>query len=97
MLKHIKSAIFTFLSLGCFGQSPVDGFYKGKGHYEAVVGAGFSLNGKFYAGTDKVSLTRNVVYSNLFLAAGITDKFDVYANIPYVSVNGESDLQDGSI
>lgn len=90
-------AIFTLLSLGCFGQSPVDGFFKGKGQYNAVVGGGFSLNGKFFAGTDKVTLTRNVIYTNLFLAAGITNRLDVYANIPYVAVNGEGDLQDGSI
>ncbi len=97
MRKHFHSAIFTFLSLGCFGQSPVDGFFKGKGHYEAVVGGGFSLNGNFYAGTDKVALTRKGIYTNLFLAAGVTGRLDVYANIPYVAVNGEGDLQDGSI
>lgn len=95
-----KISLFVFLVIYVFpgfSQSPVDGFYKGKGNYEAVIGGGFSNNGKYFAGTDKVSLTRNVSYVNLFLAAGITRNLDVYANIPFVKVNSESDFQDGSI
>jgi hypothetical protein len=94
-----KSSYIFYLSLlfttGLFAQGRVDGFFKGKGNLDVVLGGGYESNPNYFAGTDKIILQRNVTIYNAFLAYGITDKLDVNISLPYVDVNGvESDFQD---
>jgi len=85
-------------SLFVKAQGRVDGFFKGKGNLDFVLGGGYESNPNYFAGTDKVVLQRNIAIYNAFLAFGITDKFDINMSLPYVDVNGvEKGLQDYAI
>lgn len=79
-------------------QGRVDGFYKGKGNLDFAVGGGCERNPSYYAGTDKIVLTRDIVIGSAFVAYGITSKLDVNLSLPYIDVNGrEKGLQDLSV
>ena len=97
----IKFILFCLLGIYSFegiAQGRVDGFFKGKGNLDLVLGGGYESNPNYFAGTNKVALQRTVTIYNTFLAYGITDKLDVNVSLPYVDVNGvESDFQDYSI
>ena len=97
-MRILSSVIyFLFIPLFLFSQGPVDGFYRGKGNMEIGVSGGTSINKKFFAGTDLITLKRNVSYVSLFMGYGISNNFDVYAAVPYLKVNDEESLQDGSV
>ena len=102
LLTMNKINTFTLLiislPLALFSQGRVDGFFKGKGNLDLVFGGGYEANDKYFAGTTKRGLTRNVTFFNTFVAYGITDKLDVNASLPYIDVNGvENDFQDYAI
>ncbi len=88
---------FLFNILFVFAQGPVDGFNRGKGNLDIGVSGGTSLNKKFFAGTDLITLKRNVSFVSLFAGYGISDNLDVYVSVPYLKVNNEKSLQDGSV
>lgn len=99
-VKHISVLIILIglLSINGFSQGRVDGFFKGKGNLDFVLGGGYESNPTYFAGTQKVELQRNVTIYNIFLAYGITDQLDVNMSLPYVDVNGvENDFQDVAI
>lgn len=99
-MKKIKSILIllSIFPIVVFSQGRVDGFFKGKGNLDFVLGGGLEANDKYFAGTKKVGLTRTVVSYNAFLAYGITKSLDVNMSLPYVDVNGvENDFQDYAI
>ncbi len=96
-LKLTLAITFVFLTLIACSQGPVDGFYKGKGNAEIGLGAGASLNKKFFAGTDLISLKRNIIYVNLFAGIGLAENFDAYLSLPYLVIGNEKSIQDGSV
>lgn len=96
-MKIIASILFAIITTGLVAQGRVDGFFKGKGNSELVIGGGTERNNKFYAGTDKISLGRDINHVSIFAAYGITEKFDVYVSAPYIWLNDENSIQDGSV
>ena len=88
---------FLFNSFFVFAQGPVDGFYRGKGNLDFGLSGGASLNKKFFAGTDLITLERNISNLSIFAGYGIADNLDVYVSVPYLKVNDEKSLQDGSV
>ncbi|RFC54073.1 hypothetical protein [Brumimicrobium aurantiacum] len=86
-------AVFLIINVQfSFAQGRVDGFYKGKGNIELAIGGGVEFASHYFAGTDKISLSREIYYSSLTVASGITDCFDIYLNIPYVMIGNESSI-----
>ena len=98
MKRLFFAATIAILSIGTINaQGRVDGFYKGKGNLDLVLGGGAEINSKFYAGNELVNLSRTITNSNVFLAYGILEKLDVNISAPYVMVDGNGGLQDGAI
>ncbi len=99
-IKHISvlMILIGLVSINGFSQGRVDGFFKGKGNLDFVLGGGYESNTNYFAGRDKVVLQRNVTLYNSFLAYGITDQLDINMSLPYVDVNDvEKDFQDYSV
>lgn len=81
-----------------YGQGRVDGFFKGKGNLDFVIGGGFENNKNYFAGTNKIALERDIVIASTFVAYGITNRLDVNFSLPFISVNGNtSGFQDASL
>ncbi|WP_432411579.1 hypothetical protein [Rasiella sp. SM2506] len=86
--------VLLSLSISCFGQGKIDGFYKGKKKGVVVLGGGFEDSKKYLAGEKKLDLERSTYYASIFTAYGITDNLDVHLSTPYISSNNQSNLQD---
>ena len=86
-----------FFSNSAHSQGRVDGFYKGKGTTEIVLGGGAEYAKTYYAGKTKIGFTRKIYNANLFIAIGLFDKLDVYLSAPYIVVNSVRSIQDGSV
>lgn len=95
--RYFLGATLLFFTLSAYGQGKVDGFYKGKGTIEVGIGGGLQFDKVYFAGTTKINLTRNIRTAALFIGTGITDKFDLYLNIPVVSIGDVKSVQDGSV
>lgn len=89
--------ILLFNSSLNFAQGRVDGFYKGKGNIELAIGGGVEFASKYFAGTDKIGLSRTILNSSLTVSTGLVNRLDFYLNIPYVSIGDERSIQDGSL
>ena len=92
MKKIVLSAFAIAMCLGATAQ--LDGWTKGKGNTELALGATFEQGTGFYAGTEKVDLTRTKIVATVFAVRGITDNLDVILNVPYVNISGGGGLQD---
>lgn len=88
---------FVFNAFSGVCQGRVDGFYKGKGSIEVGLGGGIEFDNVYFAGTNKINLSREIRNASLFIGAGLTDKLDLYLNIPYVSIGNFQSVQDGSV
>lgn len=97
LFKTLLSLSIVFFHLICFAQGPVDGFYKGKGNAEIGLGGGASFNKKFYAGTDLITLKRNIINVSVFAGFGLTENLDISASLPYLVVNDQKSFQDASV
>jgi len=94
-MKQLIGLSCLFLCNLAIGQGRVDGFSKGEGNLDIALGANFETNKNYFAGTNKISLARDILSANLFTAYGITNNLDVNFSVPFVSVNGvESSIQD---
>ncbi len=80
-----------------YSQGSVDGFYKGRGNIDFVLSGGVEFADKYYAGKNLIGVSRNIYNSNLFIAAGLTNDIDLNMSLPYVAINDERSIQDGSI
>ncbi|WP_107040176.1 hypothetical protein [Brumimicrobium mesophilum] len=80
-----------------FGQGRVDGFYKGKGNIELAFGGGVEFASKYFAGNDKIGLSRKIYNSSLTVSTGLFDRLDLYIHIPYVAIGDQNSIQDGSL
>lgn len=89
-------ACLAFCSLSQ-AQGRVDGFYKGKGKLDYGLGAGAELNNKFFAGEELINLSRTIISTNLFAAYGLAKNFDLNASIPFISTEGNSNIQDPAL
>jgi len=97
-MKYVLFLILLNSYFHGYSQGRVDGFYKGKGNFDAVLSGGYEHNPYYFAGRNKITLTRDIYILNTFLAYGITDKFDVNFSLPYINVNNnEKSLQDLSL
>jgi len=89
--------IFLLNSLFSFGQGRVDGFYKGKGNIELAFGGGVEFDSKYFAGYDKIDLSRKIYNASITISTGLFERLDLYLNIPYVKIGNEKSIQDGSL
>ena len=97
-MKIIATLFFSlFIVSNSFSQGKIDGFYKGKNNGTAVLGSGFEAPKSYFAGTNKIHLSRNLYYLNLYVAYGITENLDVNFSLPYLSSDEESNFQDVSL
>jgi hypothetical protein len=78
-------------------QGRVDGFYKGKGNIELALGGGAEFATHYFAGRNRIGLSRTILNTSLTIGTGLLDRLDLYLNIPYVSIGKVSSIQDGSI
>ena len=91
-------SLLLLVSTASIGQGRVDGFFKGKGNLDIALSSNFEVNPKYYAGTNLINLSRNILSVSAFAAYGITNNLDVNVSIPFVSVNGvESSIQDPAL
>ena len=97
LTKNYFLIVFLITSSSIMAQGRVDGFYKGKGNLDLVLGGGMEINDQFYAGERLVKLARTISNVNVFAAYGIGEKLDINLSAPFVSINGNGDLQDGAI
>lgn len=97
MKTIVLFSCFLLFFSEAFSQGKIDGFYRGKGNATAVVGLGFEDSKKYFAGTDKIDISRSLYYVNLYGSYGISDHLDVAISIPYLSSNKNSNLQDISL
>jgi hypothetical protein len=97
-MKLIIKLVFLFSVLNSVGQGRVDGFFKGQGNLDVVFSGGYEDNKSYFAGTNKISLGREIVIANVYLAYGITNRLDVNFSLPYISVNKNTKgIQDASL
>lgn len=97
-MKVLTALIISlFIFSNSYSQGKIDGFYKGKSNATVVLGFGFEDPKSYFAGTEKIDLSRSLYSISLFAAYGITDNLDVNASLPYLSSNKESNLQDVSL
>lgn len=97
-MKIITTLIFSlFIFSDSFSQGKIDGFYKGKNKGSVVLGFGFEDPKSYFVGTEKIDLSRNLYYLNLYASYGIADNLDVNFSLPYLSSDDESDFQDISV
>lgn len=78
-------------------QGRVDGFYKGKGNIELALGGGAEFATHYFAGNNRIGLSRTILNTSLTIGTGLLDRLDLYLNIPYVSIGEFRSVQDGSI
>ena len=78
-------------------QGRVDGFYKGKGNIELALGGGAEFASHYFAGNNRIGLSRTILNTSLTVGTGLFNRLDLYINIPYVSIGKVSSVQDGSI
>jgi len=97
MRKLIFTFSIFFVTFQVFSQGVIDGFYKGKGNASAVLGFGFEDTKSYFAGGEKIDLSRSLFYGNLYGVYGITNTLDVSVSIPYLVSDDNSDFQDISI
>ncbi len=95
-MKYVLFALMVFPMIG-MGQGMVDGFTRGKGNTDLALTFSMEMSNKYYAGTDKISVGRDKVIGSIYAAHGITNWMDIAANIPYIKLNDETGLQDGSV
>ena len=62
MRKLIIAFLLLCVTLPGFSQGVVDGFYKGKGNASAVLGFGFEDTKSYFAGREKIDLSRSLFY-----------------------------------
>jgi len=84
--------VILFFSFSAFSQGPVDGFFKGKGNLDLAISGSFQHSEKFYMGFNTIDYVRTLTSVSLFAEVGVTNNFDVIANIPFI--NGQ--FQDAS-
>ena len=90
-------ALLTFVSFTMFSQGKIDGFYRGQGNGTMVLGLGFEDSKKYFAGRNKIDLSRNLFYANLYASYGVTANFDAQISIPYMISDDNKNFQDISM
>ena len=75
----------------------LDGWTKGKGNTDMAFSTTFEQGTGFYAGTEKIDLTRTKLVASIFAARGITKDLDLILSVPYVNISGSGGLQDLSV
>ncbi len=89
--------LLLFFPITVVSQGKIDGFYRGQGNGTMVLGLGFEDSKKYFAGRDKIDLSRNLYYANLYGAYGITNNFDAQISIPYLTSDDNRSFQDISV
>ncbi|HAE31991.1 MAG TPA: hypothetical protein DCF89_12810 [Flavobacteriales bacterium] len=93
---YISILLIIMFAKSTLSQGRTDGFFKGKGNTEIVLGGGAEFAKWYYAGNNRIFVPRTIYNANLFIAAGLFNKVDLYLSAPYVSINGAGSIQDGS-
>jgi hypothetical protein len=96
---RISKAFVTLaiMGLGTTVSAQVDGFNKGKGNMDLVGSLSYGQGLAYYLAEGTAPITRAGVAFSLFAARGITEDLDVQLNVPFISINGSSGLQDGQL
>ena len=93
----IVLVFFNLYTTEGFSQNKIDGFYKGQGNMDFVLGGGIEGAANYFAGYELVGLGRLISNVNFFYAVGATDWFDINLSVPFVMISSSYGLQDGSL
>lgn len=88
----------TLLPISGAAQGPLDGYMKGAGHLDIAPSFSFMRASRFDGGSGQrydEGYRGNLLA--LFAEYGVTDRFDLVANIPYIFTSGQQGLQDGGL
>jgi len=86
-----------FISLNVFSQGKIDGFYRGQGNLTTVLGVGAENFNNYFAGKNKIDLSREGKYINLFASYGLSENLDAQVSLPYIENDRNKDFQDLSL
>jgi hypothetical protein len=101
-MKTVLFILALTTSAFSYSQGLIDGYFKGKGNIDIAASSFFQTAKSYFAGFTEVSLseppfsgdgTREFNSFGLFAEYGITDKWDVIVNAPFI--NGS--FQDGGV
>lgn len=96
-MKAILLSTLLVSSTLIYSQGRVDGFLKGKGNGDIAIGGGAEIAENYFAGTKSVGLSRTIINGSIFFAYGLHDRLDINVSLPYVSIDGDGDIQDGAV
>ena len=66
-------------------QGLVDGYFKGKGKLDVAISASYQSTSKYFAGNKEIHFNRQTTSFGVFGEYGITEKWDVIANVPFIN------------
>ncbi|MBU2018492.1 MAG: hypothetical protein KJ941_02495 [Bacteroidetes bacterium] len=84
LLSAFFSLVFIFQG---FSQGPIDGFLKGKNILDIAVSGGFQKANEYIGAKGPLNIKREMIYSSIFAAYGITKNIDFIATLPYIGSN----------
>ena len=84
-MRFCLVSIILAFSGNLFSQGLVDGFFKGKGNVDVALSATYQGSTTFFAGTNPISLSRNILSVSAFAEYGITEKWDIIGNVPVIN------------
>lgn len=86
-MRNVLFIGVLFYSFGLFGQGLLDGYNKGRGNLDLAISGTYQFSEKFFTVNGSVNIPREITSMGVFAAYGITDKWDVAANVPTVNWN----------
>lgn len=95
MIDMLRLSFISLFMLGSFSfaQGVIDGFFKGKGNTDLALSYSLQKSDIYFAGFNEINYKRNLNAIGVFAAHGVTNKFDVIINIPFINTT----FQDASI
>jgi hypothetical protein len=94
MKKTIQILVAVFLTSQIYAQGLFDGFMKLKGNLDAAVSYNTEFGNGFTSKAGDLNKSRTTNSISFYTAYGISNKLDIAASLPFISVASESNLQD---
>ncbi|MAN60150.1 MAG: hypothetical protein CMC08_09980 [Flavobacteriaceae bacterium] len=94
MCHNFCLIILFFATVTGFGQGRVDGFFLDTGSATIAVGSGLEKTDTYFIGSEESELSRNLFYTNVFVAYGIAANVQASVSLPYIDTGGNENFQD---
>lgn len=86
-MRNTLTVLLIFSILPCFGQGPIDGFYKGKNNLDIALSGGFQTADTYVGSFGPITYERTFGQGSVFAEYGLTSSFDVIATLPFINSN----------